>query len=367
MANTSWKEIAAHLRDRIGSGELVVGSRLPSGEDIASAWGVSRHTAHRAIEELQRQGLVIRQRRWGTVVADQNQKKTKRVMFLVDQFAQAYNFPPADLIRGIQDGLGEKIDLVIAESKGDFEQEEKQLRRASDEVDGLILCPTSHPRNTPVLRSMTEAGFPLVILDRVPEGLECDAVASDNDAATTAAIRALEERGHRRIAFFSFYKPDFSSVRERYGAYVKALAEVGVEDVTDYTRWFAVELDQHPQRFVQSIFDALFTLVRGPDPVTAVFCVEDAVAAATLRACDRMGISVPEDLEMATFNDWPSLMLRSPWSTHRIVQRYYDLGRAAADLLIKRAGTTQGERIVVRVPADFFVADAGITSATSKV
>lgn len=366
MSNTSWKTIAADLSSRIGNGELEAGTRLPSGEQIAVSWGVSRHTAHRAIHELQRQGLVVRQRRWGTVVADKNERKTGRVMFLVDVFAQAYNFPSADLIRGIQDGLGEHVQLMIAECKGYWEQEEKQLRRVSGAVDGLILCPTSHPRNTPLIRRLVDEGFPLVILDRIPEGVRSDAVVSDNEEVTLKAIRALEARGHRRIAFFSFYKPDFSSVAERHSAYKKALDEVGVEDASQYTRWFPRELDEHPQQFVQSVYDSLFTLMRQADPVTAVFCVQDSFAAAALQACDRMGISVPEDLELVTFNDWPPLMLRSPWSTHRIVQRYYEIGSTAADLLLKRAENPAGERELRRVPADFFVADAGLEPVSSR-
>ena len=366
MSNTSWKTIAADLSSRIGNGELQAGTRLPSGEEIAISWGVSRHTAHRAIHELQRQGLVVRQRRWGTVVADKSERITERVMFLVDIFAQAYNFPSADLIRGIQDGLGETIQLMIAECKGDWLQEEKQLRRVATAVDGLILCPTSHPRNTPLIRRLLEEDFPVVILDRVPEGLSCDAVASDNEEVTLRAIRALEERGHRRIAFFSFYKPGFSSVLERHSAYIKALAEVGVEDVSQYTRWFPRELDEHPQQFVQSVYDSLFTLLRQSEPVTALFCVQDSFAAAALQACDQMGVTIPDDLELVTFNDWPPLMLRSPWCTHRIVQRHYEIGRTAADLLLFRSGNPSQEHELRRVPADLFVADAGLIPVSSR-
>src|SRR5579862_8035488 len=202
MSNTSWKTIAADLSTRIGSGELEAGMRLPNGEEIAVSWGVSRHTAHRAIHELQRQGLVVRQRRWGTVVANKSERKTGRVMFLVDRFAQAYNFPSADLIRGIQDGLGENHQLVIGESKSTWEHEEKQIKRAREHADGLIICPTSHAHNTPILRHMVDEGYPLVVLDRVPEGLSADAVVSDNEEVTLKAIRAPEQRGHRRIAFF---------------------------------------------------------------------------------------------------------------------------------------------------------------------
>jgi DNA-binding LacI/PurR family transcriptional regulator len=363
MPNTSWKTIAADLASRIESGELEAGAKLPSGEEMAVLWGVSRHTAHRAIDELQRKRLVIRQRRWGTVVADKSRRLTGRVMFLVDRFAQAYNFPSADLIRGIQDGLGEGLQLLIGESKSDWELEEKQIGRALAQADGLIVCPTSNPRNTHLMKQMVGDGFPLVVLDRMPEGLVADAVASDNEDVTLKAIRALEERGHSRIAFFSFYKPDFSSVSERYAAYANALKEVGVEDASQYTRWFSQELDFNPQQFVQAVFDSLFTLTRQSEPVTALFCVQDSFAAAALQACERMGITVPDDLEVVTFNDWPPLMLRAPWSMHRIVQRSYEIGRNAGKLLVERIADNSGERKVIRVPADFFLADAGIASA----
>ena len=366
MANTSWKTIAADLSKRIQSGELVVGAKVPSGLDLASSWGVSRHTAHRAIEELQRQGMVVRQRRWGTVVADPASCKTGRVAFLVDQFAQAYNFPSGDLIRGIQDSLGEEVNLVIAESKSDPDVEIRQLRKFQSEVDGLILYPTSNPRSTPSIQRVIESGLPTVILDRLPDGVRTDAVTSDNEGATLRAIRALEARGHRRIGFFSFYKPDVSTVKERHRAYQCALSEVGVDEVGELTRWFPRELDGNPHGFVQAVYDSLFTLLRQDNPITALFCVQDAFAAAALQACDHMGISVPDDLELATFNDWPPMMLRSPWSTHRIVQRTYDIGRAASELLLARLQGSQREPQLIRVEADFFIADPAAQAVSSS-
>jgi len=360
MTNTSWKTIAAEVVRRIESGELPVGAKVPSGDELATTWAVSRHTADHAIGELQRQGIVIRQRRWGTVVADRSCLKTGRVGFLVDQFAPAYNFPSGDLIRGMQDALGEDIQLSIAESKGDCDTEIRQLRKIQTQSDGVIAYPTNHASSCPVLRRMVDSGFPMVLLDRLPEGVFADAVMSDNEGATRLAIRSLESRGHRRIGFFSFHKPGFSTVEERHLAYRLALADAGVEDVTELTRWFTRELDDNPEGLVQAIFDSLYTLMHQKSPITALFCVQDSFAAAALQACERMGASVPSDLELATFNDWPPMMLRAPWSTHRIVQRSYSIGRAAGEILLDRlSGKTDGQR-VVRVPADFFVADVGV-------
>lgn len=357
MPMTSWKTIAAEIVRLIDSGELPVGARISSGEDLAAQWGVSRHTAHRAIEELQRQGIVVRQRRWGTVVANRMQTLSGRVGFLADQFAQSYNFPAGDLIRGVQDALGERFQLMIAESKGDCEYEIRQLKKLQEHSDGIILYPTNHPKSRPAIQRIIESGFPIVILDRFPEGIRADGVTSDNEGATLQAIRAIEERGHRRIGFFSFDKQDFSTVTERHFAYRMALTEVGVEDVSELTRWFPRELDGNPQGFVQAIYDSLFTLMNQKDPITALFCVQDSFAAAALEACDRMGRAVPDDLEIATFNEWPPMMLRTPWCVHRIVQRSLDIGRSAGQLLMDRLNGYSGDPRIVRIPADFFSAD----------
>jgi len=85
-------------------------------------------------------------------------------------------------------------------------------------------------------------------------------------------------------------------------AFNRALAEVGVEDVSGLTRWFPRELDPNPQGFFQAVYDALFALLNQKVPITALFCVQDSFAAAALQACDQMGVSIPDQMEIATFN-----------------------------------------------------------------
>jgi DNA-binding LacI/PurR family transcriptional regulator len=363
MGRSQWEKIAAVIREEITSGKLQPGARIPSEAQIAEQYEVSRPTAHRALNELQREGFLTRQRRWGTVVADRKAAvipKTGRVAFLVDRFAQDVNFPQTDLIRGLHDGFGDDIDLVIAESRSDPEIEAKQIRKFASSVDGILLWPTTDPRNNPLLQRLFDDGFPIVVLDRFPADLHIDTVATDNFAATVKAIRTLEARGHRQIGFFSLYKPSFSSVAERHEAYVRALAEVGVDDTEMFTRWFPENSELNPNVFVQMVTDALFSLTHQQNAITALFCVEDTVAAAVLKGAERLGISIPDDLELATFNDWPPMMLHYPWSTHRIVQRSYDLGREAARMLLNRAQSGPGAPQVARVHADFLIADAGI-------
>lgn len=60
------------LRAQIESGELVAGEKVPGEEQLAVAFGCSRLTAHRALRELAEEGLVVRKRRAGTLVANRD-------------------------------------------------------------------------------------------------------------------------------------------------------------------------------------------------------------------------------------------------------------------------------------------------------
>ena len=63
------------LRDRILSGEIPRGSRIPTEFDLAESFGVSRITAKRALDELAAEGLVERRRGKGTHVIHRSRPK----------------------------------------------------------------------------------------------------------------------------------------------------------------------------------------------------------------------------------------------------------------------------------------------------
>jgi GntR family transcriptional regulator len=58
--------IARTLEDRIASGEYAAGSRLPSGAQLCSEFGVSPMTVRRALQVLRNQGLVTAKQGQGT-------------------------------------------------------------------------------------------------------------------------------------------------------------------------------------------------------------------------------------------------------------------------------------------------------------
>jgi DNA-binding transcriptional regulator YhcF (GntR family) len=73
MTTTPYLAIVADIRDRIASGQLRTGDKVPSTRQLVRDWGVAIATATRALSTLQSEGLVRAVVGVGTVVADRPQ------------------------------------------------------------------------------------------------------------------------------------------------------------------------------------------------------------------------------------------------------------------------------------------------------
>ena len=76
-----YHQIFLLFRQKILAGELSLGDRLPSEEEISSHFSVSRITAKRAMNDLAAEGLVVRTRGRGTTVAKELETKTVNADF----------------------------------------------------------------------------------------------------------------------------------------------------------------------------------------------------------------------------------------------------------------------------------------------
>lgn len=65
-----YERIAADLRARIRSGELPAGSKLPTRQELAVAYGVSLQPVVAALRELEYEGLVAGHQGKGVFVAE---------------------------------------------------------------------------------------------------------------------------------------------------------------------------------------------------------------------------------------------------------------------------------------------------------
>jgi GntR family transcriptional regulator of arabinose operon len=358
-ANIRWKQIADALQSEIESGHLVPGERLPSEIALAKQWTVCRMTAHRAMDELQRQGLVVRKRRSGTVVAGvRSQRQAVQDITVAVLAFSTDDFPSASYLRGVRDGLPDDFDVLLCDTGEAPVREAKFLRRLQRRVDGIIIMPTCAPENTPLLRRIAQSGVPVVCIDRTPAGLEVPALVTDNYGSTLAALRVLTAKGHRRIAHFTDRRNGVAPVEERCQAFLEALREVGEPEpehwVRKFTSFATATREQYHEQMYLDVHDALFTLLHSPEPPTAVFCLQDVYLFSVLKAAADMGVRVPEDLEVIAFSDFPPPMHPISGRAHRLVQQAYELGYKAGNglsLYLQGGPEEIMETLSTRVPA----------------
>ena len=346
-----WEEIAQAIQKSIDSGKLHVGDRLSSETELAAQWQVARMTVHRAMNDLHQRGIVTRKRRVGTVVAEAQPKRQGTVGLL---FFHTNDFPQADYIHGIRAGLPDALDLLFCDTRNDPLSETAHLHRMQTQADAILCYPTCDPRCTPMLNKIITAGLPLVCVDRIPDGVSADAVVTDNFGSTLQALRHIMLQGHREIAFLGYNEMEVSSARERYAAYLQAMAEAGHPDASRWTRLFPKGMGYDFESLAQTVHDALFTLRHLPEPATAIFCEDDYFMTAVLEACERQGLRVPQDFRIASFNDCPTFIPRLTRGVDRLVQQSQIVGRMAAERLQQRLAGENPPVEVTRVPAQFY-------------
>jgi LacI family transcriptional regulator len=91
-------------------------------------------------------------------------------------------------------------------------------------LSGLVVAPTGQDHR---YLAPWAARFPVVFVDRPPQGLAADAFTGDDSAGSRIATAHLIAHGHREIAFVGD-SPRMSTTADRLAGYRSALAEAGL-------------------------------------------------------------------------------------------------------------------------------------------
>ncbi|GGS48209.1 MULTISPECIES: LacI family DNA-binding transcriptional regulator [Actinokineospora] len=176
--------------------------------------------------------------------------------------------------------------------------------------------------------------------------LRVDSVQPDNRAGAADLARALLDLGHRRFAVLAGPRR-LTTVVDRLDGFRDALADAGIALADD---------DVIESGFTRDGGHAAMRelLARRRD-VTCVFAVTDVMAIGALTAAREAGVSVPDDISLAGFDDIPVVRDLTPALT-TVALPLEQLGEQAMRLAIR---DNRGKRSrVVRMPADVVVRDS---------
>ena len=200
----------------------------------------------------------------------------------------------------------------------------------SQRVGSLILTGSgsTDPEHNAGMRAQLDgfrgAGGRVAVIGR--HGVDCDAVRPDNVGGATAAAKGLIELGHTDVGVISG-SSTVTVTEDRVGGFVDVFAAAGHPIA--------------PERVVPGNFlreggaQAMATLLQRAPGITAVYCINDAMAMGALGFLRERGIDVPGRVSVMGFEDTVlSREITPALSTVHVPMT--EMGEAAMRLLLER-------------------------------
>jgi len=172
----------------------------------------------------------------------------------------------------------------------------------------------------------------LVFADFSPPTDELDSVESDLMLATRKLLQSLTQAGYRRIAFAGWVDIYDGVARtqpeKRCRAYIEWAREAGV---------FDERICLTGNKTEESGYKLTRQILSEPDRPDALITANDNMAVGAYRAIHEMGLSIPDDIAVASFNDISVAQFMSPPLTtvHLATE---EIGESAVELLLERMG-----------------------------
>jgi LacI family transcriptional regulator len=230
-------------------------------------------------------------------------------------------------INALQRRLAQRgFTLLVASSEYDKDEELREVHALVVRgVDGLVFVGGSH--DPKLYKLLAAKGLPYVNTWVYAPEQGHPSIGFDNRAAGRRMADYLLDLGHRRIAMVAGFTAHNDRARGRVEGVREALEKRGLEIA--------------PGHFLERAYDvregreALRTLLRLPEPPTAVICGNDVQAMGALFEAQAQGVAVPAALSIIGFDDLPvSASLVPALTTIRVPAA--DIGRRSADYLLDR-------------------------------
>lgn len=314
------------------SGKYPEGAYLPSEIALAEQYGVSRITSHRAMQELQKNGYILRTPGKGTWVAPQPREQ-KVIGLSLSDFDTLFGM---DFIKGVVSQAHNRGYLVILQI-GYFmasHETERLHELIAAGVRGIIHVPLYEALQVSPAMEEAVQTVPLVFADREIVGMNVPLVCTDNVAATEVLCRKLYENRHRHIAFVSS-KTDSTAVGERYKGYIRFCEtnEIPMERRKTFTGVRSVLPGMERPDVIQRDIRAIVNFLQENEEVTAIIAHTYKVGMLVLDAIRQLGRRVPEDYSVVCF-DAPHRVDEAEFFSH-MRQNENLMGARAVDRLLE--------------------------------
>ena len=254
-------------------------------------------------------------------------RKTKTIGVIIPNILNSFF---AKVFSGIEKVADEKgYNVIMCISNESLVKEIHTLDMLSNgTIDGFILSVSEEAQKLQDYNHFSEIineGTPIVMFDRIAEGINCDKVIVDDFDSSYNATKHLINLGCKNIALVSSID-NLSVGKLRAEGYLKALLDNNIPINEKIILRTDSEID---------LMDKIVSAFKG-NTIDGVFALEESDSVAALKTALKKGISIPEKLSIIGFADGILASRRLTPSLTTVSQHGIEIGEAAAKLLINR-------------------------------
>ena len=266
----------------------------------------------------------------------------------IRKIARKLNYQPNHIARSLKSGRSDTIGLIVADISNPFfaniartiEDEAKRnnytvIFGSSDEnvdksrdlinvllnrqVDGLILIPTEGSEQQ--IKNLQNQNVPFVLIDRYFPDIPASHISINNYESAFNAVTHLIKMGRQQIGMIA-YKTALHHISERKRGYTEALGEK--KSQMKLARYAHLKED---------IKLAIDQLLKARKPADAIFFATNSLAIEGLKYINELGIRVPEELAVVSFDESEAFdLFYSPVTYVR--QPILEMGKTAVRVLL---------------------------------
>jgi len=280
---------------------------------------------------------------------------SKEIELKVKALAKKLNYKPNFMARSLRSGRSHTIGVIVADISSMFfsmiakaiEDESakfgyKVMFGSTDEnpdkfaeliktfkdrrLDGYIITPSLGTEKQ--ILQLKKESIQFVLIDRQFPKIKSDYIVVDNYNASFNAVQHLINNGYKNIGLLSTLSKNYN-LKRRVEGYKDALRKNGLLVKTKLIR--EIDFSEMKKDVVREVQD----LVSGPTPIDALFFTNYHMTAFALETIYNLGIKVPEDLALASFDD-PQSFRYSFSPVTAIAQPIDEMGKQAVHILMDR-------------------------------
>ncbi len=327
------------------SGKLKPDDQMPTENEIAEQFQMSRHTVRQTLGELEQEGWLYRVRGRGTFVSTPPHPRGGqefKTIGMLTTYISDYIFP--HIVRGAEAALRSRgYQLLLSSTDNDKEKEKESLKLLMGQpLNGLIIEPTKSAEGNSNLHyylSLSYQQIPFIMINEAYPELNCPSIRVDDELGGYLAAEHLIQLGHTNIV--GLFKTDDLQGVNRLKGFIRAHQQYRLPLYPNAVIHYRTEEEgTKPYELTSTLLEA------GKDRPTAIVCYNDQLAIRVLEAIRLAGLQVPQDISLIGYDD-SSLAIATEVKLTTLTHPKAEMGEQAAQMLI-----TMIEKKAKELPGD---------------